>query len=92
VLRGKKDAIRGSKLRMGLPYELAGKGLAASRVGDSTAAPAGVLPQRCVCVLACVFWLPWDLGNAGLCSAGLTTGLLGNGNIGRTSRTIPTNT
>jgi hypothetical protein len=32
---------------MGLPYELAGKGLATLHMSDSTAAPAGMLLQQC---------------------------------------------
>jgi hypothetical protein len=57
---------------MGLPYMLAEMGSAASQVRDSTAVAAGVLLQWWACALACGFWLPWDLGNAVFCSAGLT--------------------
>jgi hypothetical protein len=67
VLRGEKVAIQESKLRMGLPYKLADVRSAASCVCDSRAAFS-----QCACVLACGFWLPWDLGNAVFCSAGLT--------------------
>jgi hypothetical protein len=70
---------------MGLPYMLAEMGSAASRLRDSTAVAAGVLTQRWACALACGFWLPWDLGNAVLCSAGLTTASTPSGNRGRDS-------